>query len=183
MIPNPRASSTPPFRDMLTLMMIRMRLQPSAVGAAALDARSVKANILDGAETVAKAEMARRQTTPAGPTIEKLEAFTNWLVGAQVRADCFFVTTAHLLRTTVQDISTRTGIDVPQPGTNGVSLETMIQALTTLGLRFRVLGKSRHRRSFKWPCSKSPQSRRVVKLLGITREESPTYCWCCIPSS
>lgn len=95
---------------------------------------------LDGANNVAREEIIRREVTPEPPTVEKLDAFTSWLMGAKVRADCFFVTTARLLDTTVQDISNRTGIEVPEPGTSGVSLENIVNALTRLGLRFRTWG-------------------------------------------
>ncbi|ODA76513.1 hypothetical protein RJ55_07783 [Drechmeria coniospora] len=61
-----------------------------------------------------------------------------WMVENNVRNDCFFVTAAHLLDTTVEDISRRAGVPLPRPGVGGISLAEMFTALETLGLRFRA---------------------------------------------
>ena len=53
------------------------------------------------------------------------------------RVDCFFVTLAFLLHTTVDDVAQRIGIPVPSPGTSGVSISQIIDSLNLLGLRLR----------------------------------------------
>lgn len=72
---------------------------------------------------------------------QSIEVLAAWLTQHRTceRNDCFFVTTAQLLGTTVQDISTRTGIPVPPPGSpGGISIPNMVEGLTRLGLRFNA---------------------------------------------
>ncbi|KAF3921303.1 hypothetical protein ABW21_db0207979 [Orbilia brochopaga] len=70
--------------------------------------------------------------------LKDLDSLANRLVRVPIRMDCFFVTLAFLLRTTVQDISTRIGIPVPAPGSNGVGVADVVNALTRLGMVFNV---------------------------------------------
>ncbi|KAK2590680.1 hypothetical protein QQS21_011640 [Conoideocrella luteorostrata] len=89
-----------------------------------------------------------RQSTPNPPTSsEDLRSLQSWMESNNDRADCFFVTTARLLGTSVEDISCRAGIPVPEPGSGGVSLSTMVNALQTLGIRFRIFNIDEDMRS------------------------------------
>ncbi|KAI0766699.1 hypothetical protein BD413DRAFT_615104 [Trametes elegans] len=80
-------------------------------------------------------------TTPAptsAPTLQDLDALANWLTNTPVRVDCFFVTLAVMLGTTTQNLAHQLGMEVPKPGTQGVSIPQIIHGLTALGLAFRV---------------------------------------------
>ncbi|KAM4065107.1 hypothetical protein HRG_004555 [Hirsutella rhossiliensis] len=70
--------------------------------------------------------------------LQALGALADFLTQVPLRADCFFVTSARLLGTTVEDISNRAGVAVPRPGTSGVSMSNMMAALERLGLLFHV---------------------------------------------
>ncbi|KAJ6258232.1 hypothetical protein Dda_7151 [Drechslerella dactyloides] len=71
-------------------------------------------------------------------SLKDLNSLANRLVRVPVRMDCFFVTLAFLLRTTVEDISARINIPVPAPGSTGVNIGDIINALTRLGMVFNV---------------------------------------------
>ncbi|KAK6337781.1 hypothetical protein TWF696_001261 [Orbilia brochopaga] len=71
-------------------------------------------------------------------SLKDLNSLAGRLVRVPVRMDCFFVTTAFLLRTTVDDISRRINIPVPQPGSTGVGIGDIINGLTRLGMVFNV---------------------------------------------
>ncbi|KAM4065078.1 hypothetical protein HRG_012809 [Hirsutella rhossiliensis] len=89
----------------------------------------------------------RRGTDQAELVLQNIDAFVAWLIQTPriARNDCFFVTTAQLLNTTVQDISERTRIPAPPPGEPaGISIEDIVEGLTRLGLRFRVWQSQPH---------------------------------------
>ncbi|TQV94482.1 hypothetical protein IF1G_06493 [Cordyceps javanica] len=71
-------------------------------------------------------------------TLGELNALANWLGRVPVRGDCFFVTVAHLLRTTTEDISNRIQFPIPQPGSGGIDYDHMMTGLERLGVPFRV---------------------------------------------
>ncbi|KAM0738261.1 hypothetical protein ACQRIT_007453 [Beauveria bassiana] len=87
-------------------------------------------NGLDGA---AKANLMRREDPPE---LGNLDQLAKWLTNTPVRADCVFVTVAHLLGTTPEEVSRRTNVPIPQPGQGGTP--EMLTILTKLGLVFRV---------------------------------------------
>lgn len=70
--------------------------------------------------------------------LQSLDELGNLLTRMPLRADCFFVTCAQLVGATVQDMSDRAGVAVPQPGSGGISISNMVAAIERLGLRFRV---------------------------------------------
>ncbi|KAM0664471.1 hypothetical protein ACQRIU_006329 [Beauveria bassiana] len=87
-------------------------------------------NGLDGA---VKANLVRREDPPE---LGELDRLAKWLTNTPVRADCVFVTVAHLLGTTPEEVSRRTNVPIPQPGEGGTP--EMLTILSKLGLVFRV---------------------------------------------
>ncbi|KAM3452545.1 hypothetical protein MY3296_004434 [Beauveria thailandica] len=81
----------------------------------------------------AKANLMRREDPPE---LGNLDQLAKWLTNTPVRADCVFVTVAHLLGTTPEEVSRRTNVPIPQPGQGGTP--EMLTILTKLGLVFRV---------------------------------------------
>lgn len=90
---------------------------------------------IDGTDAVVEAKSLDRRVDMQ---LQNLNALAGWLTRTLVRADCFFVTSARLLGTTIEDISRRAGLAVPPPGSGGISLSNMVAGLERLGLRFRV---------------------------------------------
>lgn len=88
---------------------------------------------LDGLDSAAKAKLMRREDPPE---LRKLNQIADWLTKTPLRADCVFVTVAHLLGTTPEEVSRRTNIPIPQPGAGGTTETFTI--LQRLGLVFHV---------------------------------------------
>ncbi|KAF4443737.1 Heat-labile enterotoxin, A chain [Fusarium austroafricanum] len=65
-------------------------------------------------------------------------ALLNGLNSLPVRYDCFFVTAAFLLRTTVEDVAWRLGLPVPTADYRGASASDIVNALTATGLVFDI---------------------------------------------
>ena len=57
------------------------------------------------------------------------------------RQDYFFVTASRILKISKEDISNKTGIPIPEPGSNGVGLDEIDNALRILNLQHHCRGR------------------------------------------
>ncbi|ODA77299.1 hypothetical protein RJ55_06926 [Drechmeria coniospora] len=65
-----------------------------------------------------------------------MEALTNLLTSTPVRADCIFVTVSHLLGTTPEEVSRRSGVEIPAPGQGGSG--HIFEVLARNGIAWRL---------------------------------------------
>ncbi|KYK54417.1 hypothetical protein DCS_06375 [Drechmeria coniospora] len=97
-----------------------------------------EATIDINAPAVREGRVLRRQDQPKSIklVLDKMEALTNLLTSTPVRADCIFVTVSHLLGTTPEEVSRRSGVEIPAPGQGGSG--HIFEVLARNGIAWRL---------------------------------------------